>query len=183
MGGALTEEELLHAFTKMTQIGCFPKVFVETGTYKGHTSRMASKYFNTVHTIEIFEPLYNEAKEWGAKDGITNIVYHLGDTMKLLPGIVKNVNEPAFYFIDAHISGSDSSWNGVKTVPLMDELKAVLENTTHSFVVCFDDLRLFNLPPDWSGIHCQSILDFIKSYKRNPIDNYVENDRFFVYVK
>ena len=35
------------------------RVFVETGTYKGKTTRWAASHFDTVHTIEKAKPFYD----------------------------------------------------------------------------------------------------------------------------
>lgn len=196
MGGALTESELLEAINRIGELQyrnhkikdqstVTSGTFIETGTYKGHSSRLASKYFDRVKTIEIFEPLYLEAKKWGDDEKIQNIDYYLGDTLAVLPKIVQEQVKPAFYFIDAHISGMDSSWNGTVTVPLMNELEIVLKNNTRksAFIICFDDLRLFNLPPDWTGIHCQSIIDKIEAFNFKVVDNYVKNDRFWCFIE
>jgi len=189
MGGELTESELLVAYRRYHKLfpvspNLFSGSFIETGTYKGHSARTAAYKFHKVKTIEIYEPLYLEAKKWGDELKLTNIEYYLGDTLKVLPGIVGEQNEPSLYFIDAHISGSDSSWNGTTTVPLMNELDIILKNNTRrsNFVLCFDDLRLFNLAPDWTGIHPQSIIDKIEKEGFFVIDNYVRNDRFWCFV-
>ena len=60
MGGSLREDELSFI------LSCFPgfrrRYFVETGTYKGDTTRLAAKNFDLVHTIEIVKALSDEAR-------------------------------------------------------------------------------------------------------------------------
>ena len=116
MGGPLTDEEI-----KDVREGCpfVVKTAVETGTYKGHSAKLLSTNFDKVHTIEIHEPLFLEAQQ-NNKD-VNNTTYHLGDTLQLLPEIVKNISkEPCLYFIDAHISGSD--WNKEDKCPCLKNL-------------------------------------------------------------
>ena len=48
-------------------------IFVETGTYRGYTTSMASKYYDRVYTFEIVPELYELCKERFAKEGKTNI--------------------------------------------------------------------------------------------------------------
>ena len=64
------------------------KTFVETGTYQGATSRMASQHFDKVITFEIKKELYEQSKAEGDAKGHTNITYYLGDTVVLLKEII-----------------------------------------------------------------------------------------------
>ena len=52
--------------------------FIETGTYRGDTTAEASKIFNEVHSIEIWEPLYREAQKRFAQ--YSNVTLYCGDT-------------------------------------------------------------------------------------------------------
>lgn len=173
MGGELTEPEFetLVKFSNKN-ISCF----VETGTYKGHTSRRASRFFKKVHTIEIFEPLYRESIESGR--GIENIEYHLGDSMVLLPKIAMEVG-PAVWFLDAHISGSDSSWNKTVPVPLLQELELILTNNTSFGIFILDDVRFFGTST-WPNITRENILGLFEKFNKTVIREFIENDRFYI---
>ncbi|MHA2091642.1 MAG: hypothetical protein ACW98K_12370, partial [Candidatus Kariarchaeaceae archaeon] len=110
MGGNIEEEEIKEIVSLFSGVNI--KYFLETGTYKGESSRAASKIFYGVHTIEIVESLYQESKKKALEMGISNITHYHGDTLKLLPEIVKNLQASTFYFLDAHQSGPDTSNNG-----------------------------------------------------------------------
>jgi predicted O-methyltransferase YrrM len=94
------------------------KIFIETGTYKGYTTRMASKHFDQVYTFEIVEELIREAVQLGAQEGCANIKYFLGDSVQLLTILVPQLTQPTMFFLDAHISGPESGFNGKELVPL-----------------------------------------------------------------
>lgn len=183
MGGPLTDEEI----KDVREVCPFVvKTAVETGTYKGHSAKLLATNFGKVHTIEIHEPLFHEAQE-NNKD-INNITYHLGDTLQLLPGIVKNTStEPCLYFIDAHISGCDSSWNKEDKCPLFKELDIIIANSTNREVVfIFDDLRLFdsNEPwyTEWKGVNTKTISDKLVEAGWVIGISYQKNDRYYVYT-
>lgn len=177
MGGSLTDDEIKFIITRTP----FKIVSaIETGTYKGVSSRLLSKYFSTVHTIEVHKPLHEEAKS--NNGNIDNITYHLGDSTVILPKILLNMDGPALYFIDAHGSGNDSGWNNKELVPLISETKIILDRLdvkTHG-VFIFDDVRLFNKYDDWKGVTTNTIKDcFIN---RNIILEFVMGDRYYVVI-
>jgi hypothetical protein len=175
--GHLTVEEIKE-ITEEKEFECL----IETGTYLADSTIEASKCFDTVYTIEIVDKLYDQAKE-RCKD-ITNIVFHLGDTIKLLPDIINKVyGLNCVWFLDAHQSGPDTSNNG-KWVPLLDELNIILRNFDRSkyHIFIIDDVRLFSAHWDWSGISVSSIEQQFKNYNINVIYSKLMNDRFILYV-
>lgn len=183
MGGSLKQEEILYIKNYGTPYNDIEN-FVETGTYKGDTTIMASKYFKNVYTIEIFEPLYNDSMLRASNEGINNIVFFLGDSLEQLKNIVPNVLKGAIFFIDAHISGGDSGWNNKNRVPLMEELDIILSHNIGPSVFIFDDLRLWKGKVwDWEHITNNSIIR--KFILRNIEISYMfeKEDRFYVFTK
>jgi len=176
MGGSLTEEEITTVLDKFPAYKAI-KTFVETGTYKGETSRLASKVFDVVHTIEIMPSLYQEARLTGCNAGITNIIYHLGDSVQILKHL-QLVPVPSVFFIDAHQSGCDTGNNGTN-VPLLQELDVILEKNMHPCIFIFDDVRLFDKYWDWKNITETSIL---AQFKGRDKHSFVSNDRLVVYT-
>lgn len=177
MGGSLTDDEIKFVLQNTPFI---VETAIETGTYKGESTRKLSKFFKTVYTIEIQQTLYNEAKN-NNKD-ISNIKYYLGDSTDILSNIVKEIKTPALYFIDAHISGTDSGWNKKELVPLITELKSILSNNKNNGIFIIDDLRLFNKYDDWKGITENTIRDVFLSFKRNIIKEFTLDDRYYIIV-
>lgn len=175
MGGSLTEEELL-------ELKCHG-TFVETGTYKADSTIVAAKIFEKVHTIEICQPLYEESLQRIQKLGLTNVVSHLGDSLTVLPQIMKEVTEGVF-FIDAHISGVDSSWNTKDRVPLFQELDAILSPALGPSIFIIDDVRLWKTIKawDWGHISDEAILIKFAEKKVKVSKAYEKEDRFYVHT-
>jgi hypothetical protein len=183
MGGSLTDEELKSILELASKFfpDFIPTTAIETGTYKGVSTRLLAKFFKHVHTLEINFLLYAEAIRNGKE--FQNITYHLGDSVELLPDIVKGVHSAAgvLYFIDAHGSGSDSGRNEKENVPLFSELDIILKNRepNQPTIYIIDDVRLFNAFSDWEGITVESIRAKIP----NIVSEFVKDDRYYILAR
>jgi len=178
MGGSLLEEEieeinLLLPFKILAA--------VETGTYKGQSAKLLSKYYSVVHTIELRPDLYEEAKK--NNSDCKNIIHHRSDSVTILPEIINSLNCPTLYFLDAHLSGVDSAWDGRDNVPLLEELDVILFFQTHPSVFIFDDLRLFDDKFQWNGVNMETIKHTFERYNWIIITDHCKNDRFYVIAK
>jgi hypothetical protein len=178
MGGNLFEQEL-HTICEQFQHPI--ENFVETGTYKGDTTRLASTLFTNIFTIEIVPDLYNESMKTAQNENITNIKFFLGDSLKILPGICDQLSGNTLFFLDAHQSGHDTSNNG-KWVPLMEELDIILSNVQGPTLFVIDDVRLFSKHWDWEGISENSIYQTFVKHQKHIQLFYVENDRLIVSI-
>lgn len=119
------------------------KIFVETGTYKGKTTRWAAEHFEIVHTIEAAEPFYKRySKEL---EQLGNVVTHFGDSRTTL-GRVENMigNQPALFWLDGHWSGGVTAGEQ-EECPLIEELLAIRHR--RGDVIMIDDARLFLAAP------------------------------------
>jgi len=76
------------------------KTVIETGTYHGMTTSWLSKNFEKVHTTEINKAYHAEAIK--NLHGVTNVTFHLSDSVKALPNILKECNNKTIIFLDAH---------------------------------------------------------------------------------
>jgi len=185
MGGSLTEQELVDIKNKgppYSQI----KHFVETGTYKGDSTLMAAKQFENVYTIEIYQPLYLESKERAEHENIKNIEFYLGDSLECLPNICDKIKKNgAVFFIDAHISGSDSGWNNKIRVPLLEEIDIILSRPIGPSVFIVDDLRLWKTIKafDWVHITNELLIEKIQKKGIEVFDHYEKDDRFYIYTR
>ena len=116
----------------------FPKSYIETGTYRGESAAVAAGSFQKVKTIELSERWYNFSKE---KLSIyLHVQCYWGDSMKVLPTLIKGSPEPTYFFLDAHFAGGTTAM-GPKEVPIMEELAAILGRDENDIIV-IDDLRL-----------------------------------------
>lgn len=185
MGGSLQFEEIQEATHGRTHQNI--KNFVETGTYKGDTTLMAAQHFEKVFTTEIFEPLHLETRKRAEDSGVSNITFLLGDSVDLLKEIVPQVLDGAVFFIDAHISGPDSGWNGAVRVPLMEELSIILEHKLGPSLFIIDDVRFWdgkkNEAWDWKHISTEKVIELFEKYDYDVLAYYESNDRFFVLTK
>ncbi len=162
----------------------FLTTFVETGTYKATTSKIASKYFQNIFTIEIFQDLYDNIED---KNLFTNIKYILGDSVKILPELLITEKQNILFFLDAHRSGLDTSSNGSFIVPVMEELNIILNNIKGDNILVINDVRFWKNEkinaPDWSNVSKHNILKTILDSKKFIIQEvYEENDKYIIHI-
>ena len=183
MGGSLDDNELLFLQQRFPFFNDL-KIFIETGTYKGETSRNVSKYFNDVYTFEINYDLYIQSALDSIKYQTRNIHHYLGDSVDLLNLILKLDTRPTFFFLDAHQSGSDTSNNNIELVPLISELKHIndLYSPENVAIICVDDYRLWNDEKawDWSHITDEKIKETLNKHKIT--ETFVHNDRLYLII-
>jgi hypothetical protein len=115
-----------------------PRVFVETGTYRGRTTEVAAECFDVVHTIELSNKWYRATKH--RLRHFANVHCHFGDSAKVLDQLVKTIDEPVVFFLDAHYSGGSTA-HGQEEVPLLRELK-IIGTRRHADMIIVDDARL-----------------------------------------
>lgn len=128
-----------------------PRVFVETGTMYGQTTALAARFFPLVHTIELEEQMWIEAQRRYPK--LANVVWHWGDSRKILPGLCEELTEPVMFYLDAHwytrpgVGGKDQ-------LPLWDEL-ALIGQRPYADIVVVDDVHSFGTvepEPAWASV-------------------------------
>lgn len=144
--------------------------FIETGSFKGHTSSWAAAHFRSVISIEAGQKLYQEAKERYAQH--KNIEFICGDGPTELAKIVPRLNEPAVFWLDSHWCGEDSCKLDIEC-PLIQELEALARSKTAHFIL-IDDARYFLSPPP--SFHDRSqwpdIAQVIDSLRSRHADTY-----------
>jgi len=144
--------------------------FIETGTFKGHTSSWAAAHFPCVISIEAGQKLYQEAMEQYAHH--KNIEFICGDGPAELAKIVPQLHEPAVFWLDSHWCGEDSCKLDIEC-PLIQELEALARSKTPHFIL-IDDARYFLSPPP--SFHDRSqwpdIAQVIDSLRSRHADTY-----------
>jgi hypothetical protein len=178
MGHSLTIE---YAHEVCKKVGAVPGVFVETGTFFGDTADAMTHIFESVHTIELSELYYLLAlNRFVGRDRVRP---HWGNSSDILPILCRNIDEPIFFYLDAHFAGHDTARSCVE-VPLMAELSAIAQRE-HSDIVVIDDARLFGekrdeggFTVDWRGITEENILACFPDEKR--LLHYYDYDRLII---
>lgn len=117
------------------------RYLVETGTFLGHTTAVASDIFPEVHTIELSPELAAKARTRFA--GTPQVHVHQGDSATLLPQILEQLTGPALFWLDGHYSEGITA-RGHGNTPILDEIAAIVRSGRKDAVILIDDLRLFD---------------------------------------
>jgi hypothetical protein len=121
------------------RFGSGPRVFVESGTFHGKTTRWALERFHVVHTIELSPEFYREACETLVPLGAR---CHHGDTRDVLPKLAREIDEAAFWFLDAHWLDQPNAAGKDTLLPLHEELVTLAERP-YADVIVIDDVASF----------------------------------------
>jgi hypothetical protein len=115
--------------------------FVETGTHLGDTLAYLA-YDKNIHctSIELADSYYQEAKN--RFESYTNVNILHGDSGTLIPTLVKQLTEPALFWLDGHYSGGLTA-QGDSDTPISAELKAIFRSPCKTHVILIDDARCF----------------------------------------
>lgn len=139
--------------------------FIETGTFYGRTIFGVEPYFSTLHTIEILEKFYENAKKVykGSK-----IQFHLGDSSHVLTELLPTISDKSIIFLDGHWSAGDTGRGNVD-VPLYNELHNIMLYHKNEAIVIIDDFRLFGKGPsfgneivNWENMNLNDVLQVVK---------------------
>ncbi len=117
------------------------KVFVETGTLYGEgIQRALLAGFQEMHSIELSPKYYSLAKESFQADPKVHIYF--GDSSTLLFDVIKEIDQPITFWLDAHYSGWDTA-SGRKLSPILEELEQIGRHPIKTHTILIDDVRLF----------------------------------------
>jgi hypothetical protein len=112
--------------------------FIETGTYLGDGIKDVINVYEHVHSIELSEKWYEYNVEQFKHDN--RVKMYLGDSKKILPDLLKTIDEPVTIFLDAHYSGGPTAF-GEEETPLLFELE-IIKNRAYDDIIIIDDCRL-----------------------------------------
>ena len=76
------------------------RALVETGTNLGNTINVRKSSFREIHLIELNEWLASRAKQKFRNE--PNVHLYQGDSGKVLPKILEQIDEPCLFWLDAH---------------------------------------------------------------------------------
>lgn len=117
-------------------------VMVETGTNLGNMINAQRQRLREIYSIELDTWLAARAKrKFAAYPGI-----HLyqGDSGKILPTIIPNINEPVLFWLDAH-------WGDIDA-PIKQEMECIYRHPVRNHVILIDDARYFDGHGDYFSI-------------------------------
>lgn len=166
-----------------------PRVCVETGTWKGQRTEIFAEVFDRVHTIEIDGDQMEETinrKPWDQK----RIAFYLGDSCQLLPALAMQLNEPVFWYLDAHWFPG-IKYKGGNAAPLFRELRAIASRPNYADTVVVDDVHAFmrkewgdNPPPNVVSIWGETNQKNIEEVFDGRIHkSWIEHDKLFLQIK
>jgi hypothetical protein len=143
-------------------------ILIETGTYLGTMVEAQKKRFKKIISIELGVDLFKNAKEQFKNDN--NVIIMQGDSGEVLPKILKDLNEPAIFWLDGHYSEGITA-KGAKECPIFEELDAIFNSKKFNHILLIDDARCFIGQGDYPSI--ENLTEYIKR----------KNDKYQVEVK
>ncbi len=124
--------------------------FVETGTHLGDTLAYIAQLKGVdAKSIELDETYYRAAKQRFAR--YPNVDLLQGDSGKLLPKLVSQLQTPTLFWLDGHYSGGNTG-KGVLGTPVSAELEAILDSPVEGHVILIDDARCFDGTQDYPNL-------------------------------
>ncbi len=136
------------------------EVLVETGTYLGYMISAQKKNFKRIFSIEISDVLYERASRKFKNNKHIKLIH--GDSGEKLAEVMKELKEPAIFWLDGHYSGGITE-KGELNCPIWNELDSIFENG-NKHIILIDDARDFN------GTNDYPTYEEVKAYllKKNP---------------
>ena len=170
------DERLLTLFTRELPL----EVFVETGTFKGETLRMATRHFEECHSVELSADLHRAiSPQFATEPGVH--LHHGESPAYLRAQSDAFLKRPVFFWLDAHWCVAEGTAGADSQSPLLAELEA-LGHLHPQSVVAIDDARLYLCPPpaphrlaDWPDFHdivC-ALLDLSSTHRLMVMDDVI----------
>ena len=124
------------------------KTLIETGTYKGDMVAAVLNSFDTIYSIELHQPFFEAAQERFAAEPKVQIVR--GDSTSQLRDLLKGLDQPALFWLDAH-GGDSAKVDGVEeSAPVLAEVTAILDHSgAGEHVILVDDVHTFRRNVKW----------------------------------
>lgn len=122
------------------------QIFIETGTYLGTTVSATKSIFSRIYSIELDKKLYERAKNKFNKFKNIQIIH--GDSSTILPNLLKKMNKPCLFWLDAHYSKGITA-KGIKDTPVWEELTVIFNHKIKNHVILIDDADSFTGKNDY----------------------------------
>jgi len=142
-----------HSYSKYRQIIAVARhtgarLLIETGTFRGVTTRRCARHFNQIYTIELDHDLANAAKQTLAFYPNCHVIE--GDAAREVAAILTrdDVGDDVLLFLDGHFSGNGTAC-GQCAEPAVDVLKVIANHKHRVAGIVIDDFREFGCQPGW----------------------------------
>ena len=107
-------------------------------------------HIKEIYSIELNETYYRNAQKRFA--GYPNINIFQGQSSEVLTKILKNINKPCLFRLDAHYSGGSTAKGELET-PIIQEMQCILNHPmANEHVILIDDAWLFVGENDYSTL-------------------------------
>jgi hypothetical protein len=118
------------------------KIFIETGTGNGDGIDMALfAGFESIFSIELSPVLFKRQTERFKFNEKVKIIF--GDSRYMLWDIIKDIDCPITFWLDAHDSGGETV--GEPLPPLIEELRVIAQHPLKNHTIMIDDTLGFNM--------------------------------------
>ena len=150
------------------------KYFLETGTCYGNSVQLAleSKAFEEIYSIELADTYYTQCQLRFNANPNVHLIH--GDSSLILWDVIKELNAPITFWLDAHYTGMGhfgDTAHGVTDFPLFNELAAIEKHPCKQHTLLIDDLRCFD-----SQAIVRRVLELNPAYTITYEDGCVPND-------
>lgn len=142
-----------HSYSKYRQLISVARrtgarVLIETGTFRGVTSRRCARHFTRVYTIELDQGLAAAAKHTLSRYRNCEVIE--GDATREVVAILAraDVGDDLLFFLDGHFSGSGTAL-GNRPEPAVDVLEVIANHKSRVAGIVIDDFRDFGSQPGW----------------------------------
>lgn len=149
--------------------------WVETGTYKGDTTKVLLEHSLFVYSIEPSPTLYENVAFYFNSNPNVEIIN--GTSEEVLPSLLPKLSGKINFWLDGHYSGGET-FAGPNECPLIEELFSISQNIKRfdAVAILIDDVRLCGSLHSYGTYPpLEKIIDFAKI---NDLDWHIEHDIF-----
>jgi hypothetical protein len=144
-------------------------IFIETGSCIGDGIQLALYAgFKTIYSIELAPSLHQHCVD-RYKD-CHNVHLIFGDSKILLEELLKDIEEPVTFWLDAHASGGETV--GGPITALFKELEAIGKHSIKTHTILIDDIRCWGCNEQLIEILC----NINPKYNITFEDGFIPND-------
>ena len=152
--------------------------WIETGTYRGSTTRYLAKKYPKVISIEPSSTFHNYAS--ARLKHFVNVELVFGRSEDVFENILKSTTPEVNIWLDGHYSDG-GTYLGESVTPILSELEIISKNNEKfsRFVIFIDDVRLFQNWPDVDSGYppLNSLIDWCST---NSMRWNIQNDIFII---